>query len=151
MIRKGTATIADGLKIDAPRQFFSFLRSLASLFGPDCVLYLEGGGTPPSVKSFLQEHKANENGRLPGGTLLPTPDVFHVSITPETMDGLASLLESEQEEGLPTHLHVYDSSGIALQWYDASAGDSILVRASLDGAKLAEFCETIGSSPPHRR
>jgi len=153
LLRKGrpnrTSIGSDGWEIDAPQAFPVFLRSLPSLFDADSLLYLEDTDTPPPILGFLREHETGDKARIPGGTLFPKPNVFYVPITTESVDGLASLLESTQGAPVPTHVHVNDSAGLALQWYDASAGDPMLVRASVDAGRIIAFCERIGSS--HRR
>ncbi len=136
---------SDAWEIDPPREFPVFLRSLPVLLDADSILYLEDSGTPPSIEEFLRDHGTTSKARIPGGTLFPKPNVFHVPMSVENLDGLASLLESTDTASIPTHVHVYDDSGLALQWYDACAGDPILIRSSVDVERVSAFCEAVGS------
>jgi len=134
-------------EVDAPRDFAGFLRALPVLFdSPRWVLYLEGTDTPPLIETYLRQHGTGSGRRMPGGTLLPKPEVFHLPITTETVAELASLLESIPSNSPPTHVHVYGDEGVALEWYDASAGDPMHLSEPLDPERIAEFCERIGCS-----
>lgn len=134
-------------EIDAPRDFAAFLRALPVLFSPPhWVLYFEEADTPPSIEAYLREHGTGSRTRIRGGTLLPTPEVFHLPLTTETVAELASLHETIQANLPPTHVHVYNDEGVALEWYDASAGDPIFLSEALDPERIAEFCERIGCS-----
>jgi len=136
-----------GWEVGAPQDFAVFLRALPLLFSsPHWVLYLEAADTPPSIQTYLREHGTGSETRIPGGTLFPKPEVFHLPIAVETVVGLASLLESIPATSPPTHVHVYSDEGVALEWYDASAGDPLRLSESLDPERIAEFCERIGCS-----
>jgi len=131
--------------VSGTKDYPSFLRALVDLVPAGSVLYIEGGGTPPSdVKFYLEERSAQETFKIRRGTLLPTPKIFHIPITKENLDGLADL-----EGKYPTpigsiHVHVYKDRKILLQSYDAFL-DPFYISKEIPQDKVKEFCNKIGS------
>jgi len=132
-------------KVSCTKDYPSFLRALVALVPAGSVLYIEGGGTPPSdVKFYLEERPAQETFKIPGGTLLPTPKVFHMPITKENLDGLADLEGKYPTPVGSIHVHVYKEHRVLLQSYDAFLAP-FYISKEIPQDKVKEFCNKIGS------
>jgi hypothetical protein len=145
---KATPTFGERVwEFDAPQNFVEFLRALPALFDEQSVLYLEGTGTPRAVRVYLDSRRLTDMPRIRGGTLLPTPECFHLPITVDNMDGFSELLESVPDMGPPTHVHVYREGTVLLQWFDASAGEPAFLLAGFPRDELVQgFCAKVGSA-----
>jgi hypothetical protein len=131
-------------EISGRLEFASFCRNLLILFDPGAVLYLEGTATPRAIGEYLKERSVRSRFRIGGGTLLPTPEVFHLPLTSANLDGLVEALEAEPRAGVCTHVHVYRDETVLLQWFDASAGEEVKVAASVPEEALGRFCKAMG-------
>ena len=130
-------------EVGAPRSFPAFLRSLAPLFPDNAVLYFEGGDTTPEIRSYLEARKAEEKFKIPGGTIWPSPETFHMPLTGANLEGLAALLEKKLVPDVCEHVHVYSGTVVLLQWYDASAGDPILISKGIPEERVKVFCDAL--------
>ena len=131
-------------EVPAPRDVARFLRAVTSLAPPGSVLYLEGGSPSEEVRAYLEERVPAKTTKVAVGTIWPRPKIFHMSITPGNLAGLAELAERHALPELAVHIHVYKDSDVVLQWHDAGCRDPMLVskKASVDG--VGEFCDQAG-------
>ena len=141
--RRGLAH-SDHWEITAPSSLAGLFRALPAVFEDEAILYLESNGTPAKIKRYLNERRSLSTLRIKGGTVLPTPEVFRLPLTAENVDGLAQLLESERNVGICTHVHVYRGDAVLLEWYDASAGDPVLIDSSVPERIISSLCATLG-------
>ena len=143
--QKGTI-FADGLcwRLSAPGDFLQFLRCLIDFLPDGSILRLEGCDTPPRVKAYLEERQVEPTLNICRGTLLPSPDVFHLPITKDNIAGLVSLLEQLPLTSVPTHLHAYRNTTILLQWYDASANAPLFISKQIPEECVRIFSSSLG-------
>src|SRR4051812_47350379 len=84
-------------KVSPAKEPPRFFRSLPELVPPGSNLYIEAGGRPPSaIREFLLARLIDDSSVIPGGTLIPAPEVYRILITREHLETLAELGEKNQ-------------------------------------------------------
>lgn len=135
----------DHWEVSAAPSLTAFFRALPKAFGEQATLYLEGTNTPAPLKTYLEKRRAQSTFRIPGGTILPRPEIFRLSLNHEHVAGFVELVNSEGEDNVCSHIHVYQANTVLLEWYDASAGDPIVVTGSIPEETIAALCQDCGS------
>ncbi len=132
-------------EVTPPESFPGFLRALPQLVPSGAVLYIESGVAPPhDMRTFLEAHPSEEDFKIRGGTLLPTPKYYHMQITSENIAGLAVLAERLETPVGSIHLHVHRDGEMLLMSYDAFL-DPILVSDKIPEDRVKVFCERTGT------
>jgi len=116
-----------------------FFRALAGFVPEGSILFLEGGAHPAPVRKFLEEHAVPQEAKIALGTVWPRSTVFHLQATGALLRQLADLAQTCASPELCIHLHVYNSGGVLLQWYDAFS-DPFYVSQRLPPERLEAFC-----------
>jgi hypothetical protein len=121
----------------------SFLKATPELVGQDATLYIEGR-PPRDVAEYLAARSVDSPAHIAKGTIIPWPRCFHMPVTVEGLAGLASLVDKYIIAEVLDHLHVYDSDGLLLEWYDACCLDSFYASMRIPEVRLEEFCRRTG-------
>ncbi len=134
-----------GWKVTCTEDFPLFLRAILDMAPCGSVLYLESGGLPPNdVKTYLEARSAQGTFKIPGGTLLPTPKVFHMPLTRDNVDGLADLMHQYPTPIGSVHIHVYKDDTVLLVSYDAFL-DPFWIAGTIPEEKVKRLCQALGT------
>jgi len=95
------------------------------------MLYCEGT-TDRTVQRWLKRHALEPApAKVAAGTLLPTPDYYHVPLQPDLMHELAAIVDAEAIALPCLHVHVYREQRVLLEWHDAFLDNPVLLSRSL--------------------
>lgn len=122
-----------------------FVRALPSLVPAESIVYFEDTAEP-HVKRYLERVAVPSQTRLAIGTIWPRPDCYHVPLTPETMEALATFLEQAPAGYFCAHCHVYRNDVVLLEWHDAFTKVPMYVSRTLDRHTVAMFATALGCS-----
>lgn len=153
LLGRTAASGEPGLHMDEPecwevsgtRDVERFLRALLILAPEKATVYFEGTAEP-HIAECLRAVAIPPPVRIAVGTMWPRPDWYHVPLTAERMQRIASVLEAHPAGYFCSHLHVHDGSAILLQWHDAFGHDPMLVSRSVGEEAVKTFAAAIGSS-----
>ena len=143
--REGVELQGPCWELSGPRDASAFFRALADLVPPGSILFIEVVYRAADIRAYLSERSAARTTRVAMGTIWPRPAVFHMEITPENLEGLASLADQHAEPELADHLHVYHGDAVVVQWYDAFSAP-LFVSKDTPEEKVREFCVRLGIS-----
>jgi len=133
-----------GWEVSATEAPTEFLRALPLVAGIGAVVYFEGT-REEHVRHELARLQVPAQAHIKRGTIWPKPDQYHLPLTPELAEDLASFLDTHPTDYFCTHCHVYRAQEILLRWYD-SFSDPIYLAASIDAAQARAFARALGSS-----
>ena len=122
-----------------------FLRALDGLFPEHSVLYLEDGTPSREIRKFLEERAAANTSKVAPGTIWPRPEVFHMKITSENLQGLAELAERAATPEIAVHIHVCNEDKVLLEWYDAFV-DPFRVSKSIVESEVKRLAQKLGAT-----
>jgi hypothetical protein len=142
-------TDTDPWCVSPTRDVERFVRALPSLMPPGSVVYFEDTAEP-HVRRYLESVSVPSQVQLAIGTIWPRPDCYHVPLTAETMEALAVFLERNPAGFFCAHCHVYRDGVVLLQWHDAFINDPMYVSRTIGADAVAEFAQTLASSPSGR-
>ncbi len=132
-------------EVSGTKEVERFLRALPILAPEGGIAYFEGTAEP-HVAAYLRTVAIPPPVQIAVGTIWPRPDWYHVPLTAEKMESVASFLETHPAGYVCSHLHVHDGSRILLQWHDAFGGDPMLVARSVGERSVTRFAAAIGST-----
>jgi hypothetical protein len=92
----------------------------------------------------LAERVPAKTTKVAVGTIWPRPEVFHTSITPQNLEGLAELVGRHAFPELAFHVHVYKGTDVLLEWYDSHRPDLLFLSARIPVERVREFCNRLG-------
>lgn len=95
---------------------------------------------------LLQELAVPAIVRVSRGTIFPKPDCYHVPLTANNMEEIATYLDNHPTGRLCTHCCVYCDRTVLLAWYDAFLDDPIYVSRTIDEDKVSRFAAAIRST-----
>lgn len=127
--------------ISGAGKFFPVLVEILPL---PAYLCFEGTSIAPSVRSFLASKAITPIMPISAGTIWPTPNVFHVRATEQTIGELAALATRHAEQEICDHFHAYSDTQRLLQWYDAFQLP-LLIDESISETSLQQFCQILGA------
>lgn len=131
-------------KVSPAKDASSFFRQLLDLVPAGSVLYLEGGGKPPDdIDAFLSAKKFADNVVIPGGTLLPTPQIYRLAVSQKNLEALARLSAKHPTPIGSIHVHVYHGNDVLLLGYDAFL-DPFHISKDIPEMKIKAFCDRLG-------
>jgi len=142
-----------GLRLSTPsweisntvRDVSVFLRALSKLVPDDAILFLEGGGHPPVLRTLLEENRFRPALRPALGTIWPRQPTFALPTTEAFLNKLAEVAEFCAVPEVCTHLHVYRGEEVLLEGYDAFT-QPFYVSRLVSEEHLREFCAELGAS-----
>lgn len=122
-----------------------FLRALP-LLGPEgSVAYFEDTAES-HVAAYLRRVAITPQVQVAVGTILPRPDIYHVPVTRESMEGLAGFLEASPAGFFCTHCHVYRDGVVLLEWHDAFINNPMYLSRIIGEDVVRGFASKIGST-----
>lgn len=130
-------------KISPVENFPNFLRALVDLVPAVSTLYLEGGSPKKQIRVYMEERAAKNTTKVAMGTIWPRPQIYHIPITKENLEGLAKFAEKTVSPEICVHLHVYKDKKVLLEWYDAFFTDPFYASKEIEEDKVKEFCKKL--------
>jgi hypothetical protein len=130
--------------LDESAELAGFFRALPELAPAGSVLYLEGGSPSEELRSFLQKHAAETTTHVAVGTIWPRPECFHLQITTEMLEELATLAEKHGMWEFGWHIHVYHGQRMIVEWYDAT-DPPIWLSNDIPEEPVARFSARLGA------
>jgi hypothetical protein len=131
-------------KITSPTNVSTFLAALPLLQIEEATFYLESGATAPEqLDSYLKERAVPTAVKIPGGTIVPRPVIYQILLTPNSLAGLATLVEELEVATGSFHIHIYRGRDILLSWFDAFL-DPIFLSGQIPKERVDEFSKGIG-------
>ena len=123
------------------------LRALPLLVPQPAVLYCEDT-TDRAVEVWLRKHAmASPPDKVRVGTVIPSPNCYHVALEPELVEQLARIVE-DRGVALPSiHVHVYAEHRVLVEWHDAFLDDPVLLSRSLPEERVQAFVTATGARP----
>ena len=122
-----------------------FLRALPLLVPEGSIVYFEGTGEP-HVREYLGRISIPAQAQVELGTIWPRPDTYHVAVSQDSMDALATFLEKEPAGFFCAHCHVYRDGAILVAWHDAFFDDPMYVSRAISEDRVREFADRLGGS-----
>jgi hypothetical protein len=122
-----------------------FFRRLPALVPEGSVLVLEGGSHSKLLQAFLDEHRVPPDINVARGTIWPRADVVHLPASVQVLRELADHAERCAEPEICSHMHVYASGRVVVQWYDAFSAPCY-VSKQLPAERLEAFCAELRTS-----
>lgn len=138
-------TDAEPWRLGPTRDVQRFLRALPQLFPDGAVAYFEGTAER-HVTEYLRGLSIQPSVRVAVGTLWPKPDVYHVPLTPESMESVADFLQRNPAGYFCSHCHVYRDGVVLLQSHDAFISDPIYISRAIPRDAVDGFARALGSS-----
>jgi hypothetical protein len=131
--------------VSPTRDVERFVRALTALMPPGSVVYFEDTAEP-HVRRYLESVSVPSQVRLAIGTIWPRPDCYHVPLTAETMEALATFLDKNPAGFFSAHCHVYRGSVVLLEWHDAFIDVPMYISRTISADAVTRFAEALGSS-----
>jgi hypothetical protein len=122
-----------------------FFRRLPGLVPEGSMLVIEGGSPCAALQAFLAERNVPPTTTVARGTVWPRGDVVHIPASEEVLRALADQAEGTAYPEICTHLHVYASGRVLVQWYDAFSAPCY-VSKRLPEERLRVFCAELRTS-----
>jgi hypothetical protein len=119
-----------------------FLRALPLLVPEPSIAYFEDTGEKV-VSGYLRQLSISAPVGLARGTIWPRPDCYHVPLTSESMEAIATFLDHHPAGYFCTHLHVYRENRILLAWYDAFSKYPMWISRTIDVERVKAFASAI--------
>ena len=144
----------EGLRLDVERGYWvlegntdlpTFLRALPTLISRPAFLYFEGGSPDGELQDWLDRTQIDPTEQVARGTIWPRCEVFHIPLTPSTIEELAEISERIAYPELAIHMHVYEPGQMILEWHDAF-DNPMHINARIAEASVADFARSIGFS-----
>ncbi|MEO5989520.1 MAG: hypothetical protein ABIU54_11575 [Candidatus Eisenbacteria bacterium] len=129
--------------VDATNDAPTFFRSLARLAPAESVLYMEGS-TESHVPKHLATLRVAQARQVRLGTIMPPSDRYQVIATPESLNGLAKVIEDHRISAPAIHVVLHDSERVLVSWYDAFTEDPMFVSARFTEQQVREFAGELG-------
>jgi len=127
-------------RIDAIKDFPSFLRAVPIISPPSGIIYFENGSPYEEIEAFFYANGI-PGFVIPMGSVDPNP-TYHIRIAAENLEALAQIAERHSEAKIAAHIHIYCGTHLVLQWYDAFRGP-IVVSKVIPEEKLKRFCDQL--------
>ena len=149
-VRAMIAGRGDGIDLDTPNRWVieglkspkSFFSNLQLLLPPGTILYIEGTSIVPEAARFYEIHRAKDSVFVTRDTIFPVPDVFHVTMEPETITGLLDLLAKRPRQECFDHLKGYRQGRLLFTFHDAFDGYLLISEQVLE-SKVGTFCRAL--------
>jgi hypothetical protein len=109
------------------------------------VVYFEDIGEK-HVTRVLQRLSVSAPVRVARGTMFPRPDYYHVALTTDNMEEIATYLDNHPTGHFCTHCCVYRDRKILLAWYDAFLDDPMYISWTIDESEVNRFASVIRST-----
>ena len=144
----------EGLRLDVERGYWvlegntdlpTFLRALHTLISRPAFLYFEGGSPDGELQDWLDRTQIDPTEQVARGTIWPHCEVFHIPLSPSTIEELAEISERIAYPELALHMHVYEPGQMILEWHDA-LDNPMHIDARIAEASVADFARSIGFS-----
>jgi hypothetical protein len=151
-LRAMAAGRGDGIDLDSVnrwvieglREPIGFFRHLGSLVAPDSILYFEGSAIAPDVAQLYTRNRAANAICVVQDTIFPVPEVFHVSMTKEVIEGLIALLGHHSVEHCFHHVKAYRDGKLLFTFHDAFDGSYFLVSDRVAEVDVSAFSSALG-------
>jgi hypothetical protein len=135
----------DPWEVAGTRDVKCFLRALPLIAPTGAFAYFEGTAEP-HVAEYLRGISIAPPVQVALGTIWPRPDRYHVPISAQTMEALASFLEARPAGFLCMHCHVHDGASVLLEWHDAFGTDPMRVSRRIGAQTVGKFAAALGST-----
>ena len=122
-----------------------FVRALPLLVPEGSVAYFEGTGES-HVAAYLGRVSIPAPVQVAVGTIWPRPDCYHVPVTVESIEALATYLEDAPAGFFCSHCHVYRNGEVLLEWYDAFMDDPLYMSRTMSETVVREFATNLGGT-----
>jgi hypothetical protein len=132
-------------EVSPTRDVERFLRALPLLAPEGAIVYFEATGEK-HVAEFLSRISIPTPVQVAVGTIWPPPDRYHVVLTAQSMEELATFLEERPAGYFCTHCHVYRDRSVLLEWHDAFIDDPMLISQTVPSDVIQVFAQALGSS-----
>lgn len=136
---------AEPWKVTPTRDVERFLRALPLLVPQGSIIYFEGTGEP-HVREHLGRISIPPQAQVALGTIWPRPDTYHVAVSQDSMEDLATFLDKEPAGVFCAHCHVYRDGAILVGWHDAFMDDPMYVSRTVSEDLVREFAARLGST-----
>jgi hypothetical protein len=94
----------------------------------------------------LQRLSVSAAVRVRRGTIFPRPYDYHVPVTMDNMEEIATYLDDHPTGHFCTHCCVYRDRQILLAWYDAFLDDPMYISLTIDESEVKRFASVMGST-----
>lgn len=143
----------DGIDLDSPERWLienlkdpvAFFRHIDQLIPADSILYFEGTGILPEIGCFYEAHRASNAVPVCRDTIFPAPQMFHVAMTAEVVEGIIGLLRAHPREACFNHVKAYRNEELLFAFHDAFDGSDFLVADRVPEQNVQAFCSSLGA------
>mgnify|MGYP001619460860 FL=1 len=126
-------------EVSSPKDFALFIKSLVKIMPVEAILYLEGTAITPRITKILESMECEPQAQVARGTIWPQSRCFHIPMSQENLNMIASLFEENASPEICDHFHVYSNNKVLLDWHDAFYDDPFLVDRQVPEDKLKSF------------
>lgn len=152
-LRVMAAGRGDGIDLDSVDRWViegltdavGFFRHLALLIPADSILYFEGSAIVPEVAHFYQKHRAANAVCVVRDSIFPVPEMFHVSMTNEVLEGMMGLLLGHSVQACFQHVKAYRGEKLLFTFHDAFDGSYFLVSDQIPEGNISSFASKFGT------
>jgi len=132
-------------EVTGPVDREAFVRNLYLVFPEGTMLVVEGTKIPETPQAFLESNQPPDCPTIALDTEWPTPKVFHLPVTQELMERLATFALIDDRWELCDHLKAYRAYQEVMAWYDADCNDPWFADGTVKEENLKDFCRITGS------
>lgn len=140
---------AEPWRVSPTKDVELFVRTLPVLVPEGSLAYFEGTGES-HVAKYLTEVSVPAQVQVAIGTIWPRQDYYHVPVSQESMEALATFLDEAPAGYFCSHCHVYRNGTILLEWHDAFMDDPMYVSRTISEHVVREFRERTRQHPQLR-
>lgn len=152
-LRAMAAGRGGGIDLDTPfhwvvenvKQPVPFFEHLPELLPPDSILYVEGIDIAPDIASFYSSHRAHNAVDVARDMILPVPDMYHVTFSPEVSARMREFASSRNVTEMFYHIKAYKDGNLLFTFHDAFDG-WLRISGHLPEETVARFCKSLGVS-----
>jgi hypothetical protein len=152
-LRAMAAGRGDGIDLDTPfhwvaenvKQPDPFFEHLPELLPPDSILYVEGTQIAADVAAFYSSHRARNAVDVARDTILPVPDIYHFTFSPEVSARMRQFASSREVEKMFDHIKAYRGESLLFTFHDAFTG-WLRISEHLPSETVMRFTKALGVS-----
>ena len=152
-LRVMAAGRGDGIDLDTVDRWviegltdsIGFFRHLGVLIPTDSILYFEGSAIVPEAARLYQKNRAANAICVVRDSIFPIPEVFHVSLTNEVLEGLICLLQGHSVQACFHHVKAYRNEKLLFTYHDAFDGSYFLVSDQIPEEIISSFTTKLGA------
>jgi hypothetical protein len=153
-LRAMAAGRGDGIDLDSVDRWviegltdaIGFFRHLGVLIPTDSSLYFEGSAIVPEAAQFYQTNRATNPVCVVRDSIFPVPEMFHVSMTGDVVEGLINLLQRHSVEDCFHHVKAYREEKLLFTFHDAFDGSYFLVSDRIPEESISAFASKFGAT-----